>query len=84
MINKLTNMEDIIVTLNNQRYLRIEIPMLLDSAMSKRIQLLGERHEAIYQGFSLLSKGGFFAPDMYVCKILVPEKNIIAFNNDNP
>jgi hypothetical protein len=77
-------MTDLIVTLNDQRYLVVDIPTTLtNTTTAKKIEAACKRHEGIYQGFNKLSSGGLFGVDIYNIRVLIPEKNIIAFNNDD-
>lgn len=76
-------MTDLIVTLNDQRYLVVDLPTTIDAIRARKIEAVCKRHEGIYQGFSKLSSGGLFGVDIYNIRVLIPEKNIIAFNNDD-
>ena len=71
---------DITVELNGIKYLIVE--ELATSKNEKRLTAKAKKHEAIYQGIKEINTGGFWGSAYGVIKILVPEKNIVAYNND--
>lgn len=71
---------EIIVELNGKRYLLVEdIAMRSNEA---RLKAKYKKYGCIYQGVKEINRGGFFSNPYVVAKILVPEENVIAFNND--
>ena len=77
-------MEELIVTLNGKNYLVVELPMSFHQKnIGERIDKICQRHGALWQGFKKIS-GGFLSlsPSIYAARVLVPEENVIAFNND--
>ena len=74
-------MENITCELNGIKYLLVEVPITESNA--KKIESRCKRHECIMQGVSKIDRGGFFSSAYMIVKILVPEKNVIAWNNDD-
>lgn len=73
-------MENITCELNGIKYLLVEC--LVTKQNAKRIERRFKRHECIVQGVGKIDRGGLFSSMYMVIKILVPEKNVVAFNND--
>jgi hypothetical protein len=71
---------DITVELNGIKYLVVE--ELATTRNQEEITAKVKKHEAIYQGIKQLNTGGFWGSSYGVIKILVPEKNIVAYNNE--
>jgi hypothetical protein len=74
-------MESITCELNGIRYLLVE--ELIEKSDAKTIEDRCKRHECIKQGISKIDRGSFFRSAYVIVKILVPEKNVIAWNNDD-
>ena len=74
-------MESITCELNGVKYLMVEVPIMESNA--KKIEHRCKRHECIMQGVSKIDRGGFFSSTFMIVKILVPEKNVIAWNDDD-
>ncbi len=72
---------DITINLNGIRYLIVE--ELFTTRNQERLTEKAKRHGAIYQGIKELNTGGFWGSPTAVIKILVPEKQIVAYNNDD-
>lgn len=72
---------DITTTLNGEKYLIIEILATRKTSEEKLMAKL-KRHEAIYQGVKEINTGGFWGSPYGVFRVLVPERNVVAFNND--
>jgi hypothetical protein len=74
-------MENITCELNGIKYLLVETPIVQSSVDELKGKC--KKHGAIYQGVSKIDRGGFFSSPYMIVKILVPEKNVIAWNNDD-
>jgi hypothetical protein len=74
-------MENITVELNGIKYLLVEI--LTTSRNSNKLTDKCKKYECIYQGVKDVNTGGFWGSPHAIVKILVPEKNIIMFNNED-
>ena len=72
---------NMIVELNNIKYLAVEIIVNRDN--EKKIRKLMKKYECIYQGVVKIDRGGFFSSALGVFRILVPENNILKFNNED-
>lgn len=72
---------DITTELNGIKYLVVEILVTTKTNENKITEKL-KRHGAIYQGIKEINTGGFCSNAHGVFRILVPEENIIDFNND--
>lgn len=66
--------------LNGIKYLLVECP--ITDKNSKKIEDRCKKYECIMQG-AKIKLGGFFSGSYVIAKILVPEKNVIEWNNDN-
>lgn len=73
-------MESITCELNGIKYLLIEC-LVMDSNQ-EQFNARAKKYDCIIQGFSKLVTGGFFTSSYMVIKLLVPESNIIAYNNE--
>lgn len=74
-------MENITCELNGIKYLLVE--ELITESNVKKIERRCKRHECITQGVSKIDRGGFFSSAYMIVKILVPEKNVIAWKDDD-
>lgn len=74
-------MENITCELNGIKYLMVEYP--ITSSNKYKIEARCKRHGVIMQGISKIDRGGFFSDGFVIIKLLVPEKNIIAWNDDD-
>jgi hypothetical protein len=74
-------MEQLIYEINGQKYILVEV--LLTTNNQKKIEARAKRHNCIEQGVKEVKQGGIFSPPYAIVRLLVPEKNIIAFNNDD-
>lgn len=77
-------MEGLTTVLNGIKYLLIEY-LVTDSTKIHEVKELVKKYDGIYQGVGKVGEvGGFFSSKRYaVIKILIPEKNVIAFNNES-
>lgn len=73
-------MENIIVELNGKKYLSVEL--FTTTSNEKKITAKCTKYDAIYQGIKEIHRGGLWTNSYVVIKVLVPEENVIAFNND--
>lgn len=73
-------MESITCELNGIKYLLVEYP--ITSNNQKKIKEKCKKYECIMQGVGKVDRGGFFSDAYIIFKILVPEKNVIAWNDD--
>lgn len=80
-INKKLKMEQIIYNLNGINYLLIE--ELITPNNKRKMQIKFKAYDCIYQGIKEISKDSWFRSDYAIIKILVPEKNIVLYNNDD-
>jgi len=74
-------MAKITCKLNGIKYLLVECPITSDTSV-KKFEERCKKHECIMQGAKIY-KGGFFSNSYLIAKILVPEKNVIEWNNNN-
>jgi len=72
---------DITVELNGIKYLIVE--ELATTRNQEKLTAKAKRHQAIYQGVKQINTGGFWGSPYGIIKILVPEKSIVAYNNDD-
>ncbi len=72
---------EVTVELNGIKYLIVE--ELATRINQKFLEEKIKAHEAIYQGIKEINQGGFWSGAYAVVKVLVPEKNIIEYNNFN-
>ncbi|WP_438423125.1 hypothetical protein [Aquimarina macrocephali] len=73
---------DITTELNGEKYLIVEI-LATRKTSEKDLLAKLKRHNAIYQGIKEINTGGFWGNAYGVFRVLVPEQNVVAFNNDN-
>lgn len=73
-------MENLTCELNGIKYLLIKYPVLKSN--KKRFDELIRKYDCLIQGIDTIKIGGFFSQSYMLLNILVPEKNIIAFNAD--
>ena len=72
---------DVTTELNGVKYLIVE--ELATRKNEKRLTDKAKKHGAIYQGIKELKTGGFWSETYAILKVLVPEKNIVAYNEDD-
>ena len=73
-------MEQLLYEINGIKYVLMED--FITTNNSEEIKAKIKKHEGIQQGVKEISRGGFFSSPYLVIKVLIPEKNIIAWNND--
>lgn len=71
----------IIVELNGVKYLLVE--RLITRSNIAKMDARRKRHGVIYQGIKKIDTGGFFTDVHVIATLLVPEKNVIAWDNDD-
>ena len=76
-------MSDIIHELNGKKYLLVELPLTTDKDHNKKMQSCMKKFNCIAQGVKEISTGGWFSKPYVIIKILVPEENVIQFNNES-
>lgn len=74
-------MENLIHEINGIKYLLVEVPII--SKTARKIERRCKRYGCITQGVKEVKRGGLFYDTIIVAKILVPEKNVIDFDNDD-
>jgi hypothetical protein len=74
-------MENIICELNGIKYLLVKYPVFKSNR--KRSEELIRKYECILQGVDSIKIGGLFSSTYMILNILVPERNVIAFNLDD-
>lgn len=72
---------ELTTTLNNKTYLIVEI-LVTRKTKEKDLMDKLKRHNAICQGVKEINSGGFWNDSYGIFRVLVPEENIIEFNND--
>ena len=72
---------EITCTLNNVKYLLFDV-LVTNSTHSKKVENKCKKYEAIFQGVKEINRGGFLSSGYMILKVLVPEKNVIAWNNE--
>lgn len=72
-------MEKITCELNGIKYLLVED--IVTASNKKAIEQKCKIYDCIFQGISEIKSGGFFSSGYAIVKILVPEKNVIAWEN---
>ncbi len=73
-------MENILYEINGIKYVLVE--QLLMERNQEKVNKILKKHECVLQGIKEINRGGWFENAYMVFKILVPEKNLIAFNNE--
>ena len=73
-------MKDLIYEINGKKYMLFCVPATLKNAT--KIELNIERYGCINQGLKEF-KTGFFMPTVTIWNILVPEENVIAWNESD-
>lgn len=73
-------METITCELNGIKYLLVE--RLVTDENSDEIDRKNKKYDCIYQGISKMNTEGFFTKAHMIVKILVPEKNVIAWSRE--
>ena len=71
---------EITTELNGIKYLIVE--ELATRENEKKLVAKAKKYGAIYQGIKELNKGGFWSDTYAVIKVLVPEKSVVAYNNE--
>jgi hypothetical protein len=74
-------MENITVELQSKKYLLVEV--LCTASNERKLKALFKKYGCIHQGIKEIKTGGFLTPNYAIAKYLVPEENVIAFNNEN-
>jgi hypothetical protein len=74
-------MESLTCELNGIKYLLVQ-EIITDANKESKDEKF-EKFECIFQGVYKIEKGGFFSDSYALVKILVPEKNVIAYNAEN-
>lgn len=72
-------MQNLTLELNGTRY--ILVGRFVTAADAKKADKIIKKYECIIQDVKFI-KGWFFYKSLLRVKILVPEKNIVAFNNE--
>ncbi len=73
-------MENITCELNGIKYLMVEL--LITDYNKKSKEKICTKYECIYKGIKKFERGGFFSEGHAIVTVLVPEKNVIAFNKE--
>lgn len=74
-------MEQIIYNLNGINYLLVE--ELITASNQKKKEKKLKFYDCIYQGVKEINRNSWFGSDYTIIKVLVPEKHIITYNNDD-
>lgn len=80
LIYNMYTSEQLLFEINGRKYVLIE--ELFTSASHKKMQAKYKKYECIEQGIKEINRGGFFQTAFAIIKVLVPEENISAFNNE--
>ena len=75
-------MEQITVELNGIKYLIVEI-LATSKTNEKKLKKKIKKYDGIYQGIKDVRSGGFFGSGYGILKILIPEKRVIEWNDDD-
>ena len=67
--------------LNGVKYLIVEEVATTENG--KKLIAKAEKYQAIYQGVKELNNGGFWGDPYLIVRVLVPEKNVLAYNNED-
>lgn len=70
---------DLTCELNGTKYLLIEVFVV--EKTTEEIIARCKEYECILQGMRRIDRGGFLTDPYVIVKVLVPEKNVIAWNN---
>ena len=73
-------MEQLIYTINNTNYVLIEL-LITDRNKIKHEKLI-EKYEIIIQGMKKFDDGGWFGVKHLILNVLVPEKDVLNFQNE--
>lgn len=74
-------MENITTELNGIKYLMVEI-LCASGAHERKLKKMLTKHSGIYQGVKDVKSGGLFSPACVIVKVLIPESNVVDWNND--
>ena len=72
---------EITCELNGIKYLMFELHVTRYN--HKKIDRMCVKHECIQQGVKKIDRGGLFSDGYAIVSVLVPEKNVIAFNKED-
>ena len=72
---------EITTELNGIKYLVVEM-LITDKVDNNKLDNKLEKHEVIYQGIKEINSGGFWSSKYIIARLLVPEKNVVAFNKE--
>jgi hypothetical protein len=73
-------MKKLTCKLNGKRYLLVKCPVTKDSV--QKIELAINKFECLYQGFGYEKPRDINLKEKQFIKILIPEENVISFNNE--
>lgn len=73
--------QEITCELNGVKYLLVDV-FIKDKNDKDDITKKCKKYGAVYQGVKELKQGGFFSSGYAILKVLVPEKNVIAWNDE--
>lgn len=73
--------QQLIHELNGKKYLLVEIPVT--QKQSSLLESKLKKFNCIYQGVKEINRGGLFSNPFMVIKVLVPEENVQAFNDED-
>ena len=74
--------EQILYEIYGTKYVLIEMGAITARDTDKASKLL-KKHDGIWQGIKEINRGGLFSSSVVIVKVLIPERNIIAFNEEN-
>jgi hypothetical protein len=74
-------MEQLIYKIAGKKYMLFEVP-IVGSAGAKKFEQRMKRHKGICQGVKEMKRETFWTSASIIVKALIPEENIIAFNED--
>lgn len=72
-------MDQIKTNIQGENYILVEVPILKNN--NDEIISVGDKYQCIYTGIKEVSAATFWNKAIYAVKLLVPEKNIVKFNN---
>lgn len=71
----------ILHTINGINYVLIDVPVV-DSKHLPQIRAIMKKYKCINQSIKRVERGGLFNDPFVIMTILVPEKNIMDFNDE--
>lgn len=72
---------EITCELNGTKYLMFKVPVTSNDNMAKLVQKC-KKYSAIMQAGEKVN-GGWWSSDYAIVSVLVPEQNVLAFNNED-